>query len=170
MAEPFSAIQADFLEFTSRIVWCTTTTVDGQGRPRSRVLHPIFRVDGGRPVGWVLTGKTPVKTAHLAANPYVACSYWSPDQNVVYVDCIASWVEDEADKQRIWDVFLHTPPPLGYGERGLSGYSPEGPRAPLFTPMRLDPWRIQVLRFEGWTGNHVPRMWRANDEGETASD
>ena len=49
-----------------------------------------------RPVGGVVTSKTPVKARHLATNPYVACSYWSPAQSIVYIDCIARWVEDSA--------------------------------------------------------------------------
>jgi hypothetical protein len=35
-------------------VFCVATTVDGQGRPRSRMLHPIFGVRDGRPSGWAL--------------------------------------------------------------------------------------------------------------------
>lgn len=157
MAERFAEIEEDFLAFTAEIVWCTATTVDPRGRPRSRVLHPIFIVVDGRPVGWVLTSRTPVKTTHLAANPHVACSYWSPAQNTVQADCVASWVEDPHEKLRVYDLFATTPPPLGYD---VSGYGPDGPRSPLFTPLRLDPWRVQVLRFPGWGGDLTPRIWR----------
>lgn len=109
-------------------------------------------------MGWVVTSKTPVKVGHLAANPYVACSYWSPDQNIVYADCVASWVEDEESKRYVWDLFMTTPP-LGYD---LSWFRPQRPAHPLFSPLRLDPWRVQVLRFEGGEGNLVPRTWRAD--------
>ncbi len=162
MAESFAEFEDDFLRFTSEIVWCTVTTVDPKGRPRSRVLHPIFEVLDGRPVGWVITGKTPVKVKHLAANPYVACSYWSPAQNVVYVDCVASWVEVAADKRHVWDLFTTTPPPLGYD---LAGFGWEGPQSPIFTPLRLDPWRVQIMSgAEFPSGNLTPRMWRASDQ------
>jgi hypothetical protein len=163
VTESFAPFAEEFLRFTSEIVWCTATTVDSAGRPRSRVLHPIFEVTDDRPVGWVLTGRTPVKSRHLAANPHVACAYWSPAQNVVYLDCVASWVADnDAETKRyVFDLFATTPPPLGYGPEGVAGYGPDGPASPIFTPLRLDPWRVQILRFEGWTGNLTPRIWRA---------
>ncbi len=53
-------------------------------RPRSRILHPIWEVRVETPVGWVDTGRPPVKTTHLA------CMYWSPAQNTVSIDCLAS--------------------------------------------------------------------------------
>lgn len=162
MAEPFSALADEFLELTREIVWCTVTTVDAKGRPRSRVLHPIWEVIDGRPVGWIVTGKTPVKAGHLKANPHVACSYWGPSQNVVYADCVASWSEDAASKQHVWDLFMNTPPPIGYD---LRGFGAEGPNTPAFTPLRLDPWRVQVLRFKGWTEGLTPRIWRADAKG-----
>jgi general stress protein 26 len=162
MAESFASFEEEFLRFTSEIVWCTVTTVDAKGRPRSRVLHPIWQVIDGLPVGWVVTSKTPVKAGHLAGNPHLACSYWSPAQNTVAIDCVASWVEDQAGKQHVWDLFMTTPPPLGYD---LSGYGPEGLRNALFNPLRLDPWRVQIQRFEGWGEIRVPQIWRAGESG-----
>ena len=48
--EPFAE---EFLLRTGEIIWCTATTVDAQGRPRSRILHPIWQViDGCRSAGW----------------------------------------------------------------------------------------------------------------------
>lgn len=162
MAESFAAFEEEFRRYTSEIVLCTVTTVDGKGRPRSRMLHPIWQVIEGRPVGFVVTSKTPVKARHLAANPYVACSYWSPAQNVVYADCMASWVGDDAGKQHVWDLFMTTPPPVGYD---LSGFDPERTRNPLFTPLRLDPWRIQIMNGEGFPfGDRELRMWRAQGQ------
>jgi general stress protein 26 len=156
--EPFDAIRDDFLRFTADVVLCTATTVDPRGRPRSRILHPIFTVVDGQPVGWVLTGRDTLKARHLAANPHVACSYWSPAQNVVHVDCLASWVDDPAEKRRVWDLFMTTPPPLGYDL--VQGYGSLD--NPIFTPLRLDPYRIQVLRGEEYPwGNLTPRIWRS---------
>ena len=157
MAASFAEFEQDFLQFTSEIVWCTVTTVDPQGRPRSRILHPLWQMIDGLPVGWVFTNKSPLKARHLAANPHVACSYWSPAQNTVMIDCVADWVEDAATKRQIWDLFMTTPPPLGYD---LRAFGVPGPDSPAFTPLRLDPWRVQVLRFAGF-GNR-PRMWRAD--------
>jgi general stress protein 26 len=164
MAGSFAAFEEEFLRFTSEIIWTTVTTVDGKGRPRSRILHPIWQVIDGLPVGWIVTGKTPVKAGHLAHNPHVACSYWSPAQNTVTIDCVASWVEGAASKRHVWDLFMSTPPPLGYD---LTAFGSAGVDDPRFTPLRLDPWRIQILRFEGWGGNLTPRLWQAEGRGET---
>ena len=75
MTVPFAELAEDFLTFTADIVYCTVTTVDPAGRPRSRVMHPIFEVVDGQPRGWAVTDRSPVKTRHLAANPFVCCSY-----------------------------------------------------------------------------------------------
>lgn len=75
------------------------------------------------------------------------------------IDCVARWVEDTATKRQVWDLFMTTPPPLGYD---LRAFGVPGPDSPAFTPLRLDPWRVQVLRFTGF-GNR-PRMWRADRE------
>ena len=40
---------ARFVAIAHEIVWCTLATVDAAGRPRSRVVHPVWeeRPDGG---------------------------------------------------------------------------------------------------------------------------
>jgi pyridoxamine 5'-phosphate oxidase-like protein len=95
----FSDLQEDFLRITTETVFCTATTVDEQGRPRGRILHPIFVVRDGKPIGWALTGRTPLKTRLLAANPHISCSYWTPSHDTVFVDCAASWVEDDSESR-----------------------------------------------------------------------
>ncbi|EWT02666.1 pyridoxamine 5'-phosphate oxidase [Intrasporangium oryzae NRRL B-24470] len=158
---PLAEIIDDVMAFVADIVYCTVTTVDPRGRPRSRVMHPIFeRVDDGL-IGWALTGRSPVKTRHLAHNPHVSCSYWSPAQNTVAIDCVATWVDEADDVTRghVWSVFTDTPAPLGWGE--LTAYEPEGIHHRLFQPLRLEPWRIQVLRAEQLAAGDVrPRVWR----------
>jgi uncharacterized pyridoxamine 5'-phosphate oxidase family protein len=154
----FGDVERDFLELTSSIVWCTAATVDGRGRPRSRILHPIFTVRDGRPVGWVVTGRTPLKTRHLAANPHVSCTYWTPTQDTVIVDCVATWVEDVDERRRVFELFTTTPSPLGYPLEYLGG---ERWESPLFTPLRLDAWRVQVMRGSEFpSGNLAGRVWR----------
>src|SRR5918998_4395797 len=111
MDRSFAPFAEDFLAITSEVVWCTATTVDAAGRPRSRILHPIFEVADGRPIGWVATARTPVKTARLAANPHVAVAYWSPAQHTVIADCVARWVDDEAGKRHPLGLFAPPPPP-----------------------------------------------------------
>jgi Pyridoxamine 5'-phosphate oxidase len=152
-----------YLRITAETVFCTATTVDADGRPRNRMLHPIFVVRDVEPVGWALTGRTPLKVRHLAANPHMACSYWSPSHDTVFVDCVAHWVEGDADKQRVWELFLETPQPLGWGADGMAGYGPDKWRNPIFTPLRLEPWRVQVMRGEEYPlGELTGQVWRAH--------
>ncbi len=58
-----------FVEMAHRIVWASVATVDAHGRPRSRVLHPLWQWDGKRLIGWIATSPTPDKRAHQAAHP-----------------------------------------------------------------------------------------------------
>ena len=156
----FSDLEADFLRITAATVFCTATTVDGAGRPRGRILHPIFVVRDGRPLGWALTGRTPLKARHLAANPHVSCAYWSPSHDTVFVDAVVTWVEDDAEKAVVFALFRDTPPPLGWGAEGLAGYGPGEWREPLFTPLRLEPWRVQVMTGDAYpAGDLTGRVW-----------
>jgi general stress protein 26 len=157
----FRPFEADFLRLTADVVYCTVTTVDARGRPRSRVMHPIFEVVDGAPRGWAVTDRSSVKTRHLAANPYVACFYWSPVQNTVAIDCVASWVDDPAVRRYVWELFA-APGPPGWGD--MSGYGAAGIEHPQFHVLRLLPWRIQILRADEWAaGRFTPRIWRRAD-------
>ena len=78
-----------FVEMAHRIVWCSAASVDRQGRPRSRVLHPLWQWDGKRLSGWIATGPTPTKRAHLAASPYLSLNYWEPGQDTCVAECRA---------------------------------------------------------------------------------
>ena len=69
---------AAFVEMAHRIVWATVATVDGRGRPRGRILHPYWVWDGPSLVGWIATGPTPVKRAHLEASPFVSVTTGPP--------------------------------------------------------------------------------------------
>lgn len=154
----FGPFRRDFLRFTSDILYCTVTTVDGIGRPRSRVMHPIFEVVHDEPRGWAVTDRTPVKSRHLDLNPHVACMYWSPRQNTVAIDCTAVWVQDEGTKTYVWNLFA-SPAPPGWGN--MSGYGTVGIHHPQFQVLRLTPWRVQILRAEQFAaGDFTPRVWR----------
>ena len=45
-----------FVEMAHRIVWASVATVDTDGRPRSRVLHPLWTWDGSSSGMVVATG------------------------------------------------------------------------------------------------------------------
>jgi hypothetical protein len=132
-----------FVEMAHRIVWCTAATVDAQGRPRSRVLHPLWEWDGARLTGWIMTGPTPTKRAHIAAHPFVSCNYWAPTQDTCVAECEAAWANDEASRVRIWNLFKNAPPPVGYDPTIVPAWT--SPSVPAFGVLRLSPWRLRVF-------------------------
>ncbi|MEZ5166050.1 MAG: pyridoxamine 5'-phosphate oxidase family protein [Acidimicrobiales bacterium] len=102
-----------FVEMAHRIVWCTVATLDGRGEPRTRILHPIWEWDGESLVGWIATGKTPVKLAGLAASPHVSLTYWDSTQDTCTADCGAEWIADD-EREALWRRFAEGPAPVGY--------------------------------------------------------
>lgn len=139
----FSEIQDAFEAYIGDIVYATMTTVDKQGRPRARVLIPVWEVVDGEPLGWLATYKTPVKAGHLAGNPHTTFSYWTPRQNAVSVDTVAEWVEDIEVKRRVWDLYRKTSPRGAGYDLGNFWTSPGDPKLHV---LRLEPWRVQVIR------------------------
>jgi hypothetical protein len=125
------------------IVWCSVATVDTKGRPRSRILHPMWEWDGKQLTGWIMTGPTPTKRAHLAKTPFVSCNYWAPSQDTCVAECHAAWASDDATRTRIWNFFKNGPAPVGYDPTIIPGWT--SPTAPSFAVLRLDPWRLRVF-------------------------
>ena len=119
----FAEIEEEFTARVSRIVWCTVATVDTQGRPRTRILHPIW--EGS--TGWIATGRHSLKEKHLAANPYLSVSYWDQEHPQVYVDAKAEWQDDQAEKLRIWNLYKDTPVPYGYDPAIIWQAGPDDP-------------------------------------------
>ncbi|WP_166350891.1 pyridoxamine 5'-phosphate oxidase family protein [Phytoactinopolyspora limicola] len=141
--DSFSKIRADFEHIVGDVVYATMTTVDPEGRPRARVLLPIWQVVDGQLVGWLATYRTPVKVAHLASNPHATLSYWSPAQNTAAVDTVASWISNQDVKDTVWKLYQQgSPPGVGYDP---AAYWNGGPHDPMYQVLRLDPWRVQVL-------------------------
>jgi hypothetical protein len=132
-----------FVEMAHRIVWCSVATVDGQGRPRTRILHPIWQWDGERLVGWIATSPTPVKRAHLEAQPNVSLSYWAPTHDTCTAECRASWAFDDETRTMVWELFRNGPPPVGY-DPGMVPAWPS-PTSDAFAALRLEPWRLRVF-------------------------
>lgn len=132
----FAEIEQEFNERIQRVVWCSVATVDEKGAPRSRVLHPIW--EGS--VGWIATRKTPIKVAHLAHNPRVSLAYVAEPLTPVFVDGTAEWVDDRAHKERIWNLFKNTPPPLGYDPVPFFNNIDE----PGFSLLKITPLRIEI--------------------------
>jgi len=132
-----------FIEMAHKIVWATAGTVDAKGRPRARVLHPIWEWNGNEIVGWIATNPTPFKRAHLKASPNMSLNYWAPDQDTCVAECRASWEFDDATRTRVWDLFKDAPAPVGYDPAMIPTFV--GPTDEGFAALRLDPWKLRVF-------------------------
>lgn len=138
-----SDVAPAFVEMAHGIVWCGVATVDTKGRPRSRMLHPIWEWDGNTLVGWVATSPTPLKRAHLKASSFVSLNYWSTSQDTCVAECRAEWAFDDETRIRIWDLFKNGPEPVGYDPAMIPGW--DEPTSENFAALRLQPWRLRVF-------------------------
>jgi hypothetical protein len=132
-----------FVEMAHRIVWASIATVDDAGRPRTRILHPIWEWDGTQLRGWIATGPTPAKRAHLEHSPFVSCSYWSPTHDTCVAECRAAWAFDDATRVETWERFKDGPEPVGY-DPGIVPVWTE-PTADTFAALILEPWKLRVF-------------------------
>ena len=160
-----ATVASAFIDMAHRIVWATVATVDSHGRPRSRILHPIWQWDGERLTGWIATSPTPTKRAHLAVHPYASVNYWDVSHDTCAAECRAALVFDDETRRMVWELFLNGPPPVGYDPRIVPAWT--SPAAEAFAVLRLEPWRLRV--FPGTVlmgkGGQVLR-WR---EGQTST-
>ena len=148
-----------FVKMAHEIVWCTAATVDAKGRPRSRVLHPLWQWEDGRLTGWIATGPTPIKRAHLQASPYLSCNYWAPSQDTCVAECRAEWAFDEATRSLVWDLFANGPAPVGYDPATIPGW--DNAASPTFAALKLDPWRLRVMPGTAlMDGTYAALTWR----------
>lgn len=143
----FADIESAFLQRVHTMVWCNVATIDSCGRPRSRVLHPIWV----GAMGWIATRRSSHKAKHIATHPYVSLAYVSDVARPVYADCYAEWDDSAETKQWLWDQFLNTPPPLGYDPAPIFGSIDD----PGYGVLKLTPWRIELVQFP-----EPPRVWR----------
>jgi hypothetical protein len=151
----FAEIEEEFAARVSHIVWCTAVTVDRKGRPRSRILHPIWE----GPVGWIATGRDSFKARHLESNPYVSLTYWTPEHKQIYAECKAEWDDSPDQKRRIWELYKSTPPPLGYDPAIIPDWK-DGPESPSFGVLKLSPWRIELSSIFDMMAGKPPQVWR----------
>ncbi|HZP58340.1 MAG TPA: pyridoxamine 5'-phosphate oxidase family protein [Dehalococcoidia bacterium] len=155
--ESFSEIEDEFHARVRRIVWCTVATVDTRGRPRTRILHPIWEAG---PVGWIATGRHSLKAKHLARNDVIALTYWDPQQQEIHAQCRATWDDDVAQRRRIWELYKSTPPPLGY-DPGIIWKAPDGDD---FGVLRLDPLWIDLRGLAEMATGTPNRRWVAQQK------
>lgn len=145
---PPEEVVDEFVAIADRVVWCSLATVDRRGRPRSRVVHPIWQRTGDGLVGWVVTRPTPLKVAHLAHSPFVSCSYWDPAQDVAVAECRAQWEDARPD---VHELFRAAEPPLGFDPATMP------PDSKL---LRLEPWRLRAGRAERIAAGEPALAWR----------
>jgi hypothetical protein len=141
----FNEMVGDFITAAHTQVWCSVATLDTQNRLRSRVLHPIWEYNEREIIGWVTTGRHSLKAKHLAHNPTLSLCYMKDPLKPLYVDCYGEWVDDQSEKQRIFDLFVQTPPPLGYNPADFL-WTVDNHASGL---LKLKPWRIELADLFG---------------------
>ena len=149
----FSEIEEEFNRRVARTVWCTMATVDRKGRPRTRIIHPIWEGT----TGYIGTGRHSLKEKHLSSNPWTSFTYWDPAHEQIYVEAKAEWLDDMADKQRVWDLYKSTPPPLGYDPQMIWRAGVEDPE---FGVLKLTPWRIEIFSLGQLIQGQPSLVWK----------
>jgi general stress protein 26 len=148
--DDFADIAEEFRRRIEQTQWATMTTVDERGRPRGRLVHPVWE----EPVCWLATGRHSFKAKHLEQNPYVSLAYWDQSHEQIYAECTATWVDDGAERRRLWDLYAHKP----------EGYPLDRffrrPDHPEYGLLRLDPWRIELWDVKGLFAQTPPQVWR----------
>ena len=150
----FAQIEEEFMRRVQRTVWCTVATVDSRGRPRTRILHPVWEGT----TGWIGSDPNSPKAKQIAANPYVSLSYWDQNHEQVYVDARAEWIDGRAEQERIWNLFKSLPQPYGY-DMGMIWQG--GLDDPGFGVLKVTPWRIEMFSLQNMIGGEGPTVWRA---------
>jgi hypothetical protein len=158
---PLEQIAPAFRDMAHSIVWASVATVDPDGRPRTRILHPFWDWDGTDLVGWVATVPTPLKREHLHVHPEVSVSYWTTSHDTCSADCHAQWYVDDDTRQAVWDKFANGPAPVGYDPAIIPMWK-DGPLAEHFAVLRLTPYRLRVMPGTAMvTGQGDVLTWRA---------
>lgn len=146
----FAEIEEEFIQRVHRLVWCNVATVDERGRPRSRILHPIW--EGA--TGWIATGRSSYKSKQIDSNPFLSLAYVGDVFHPVFIECRAEWVDSPYEKRRIWQWFAAEPPPLGYDLAGFFDHVDH----PGYGLLKLTPWRLELVDFVGTSFER--RTWR----------
>ncbi|MEZ5225165.1 MAG: pyridoxamine 5'-phosphate oxidase family protein [Acidimicrobiales bacterium] len=137
-----ATIAPAFRDMAHRIVWCTAATVDASGRPRTRVLHPIWEWTDGELTGWIATSPNSVKAKHLAHQSALSLTYWDTSHDTCTADCDSSWETGDA-VQAGWDRFANGPAPVGYDPSIIPQWT--SAEVADFGVLRLTPTRLRVM-------------------------
>ena len=132
-----------FVETAHRIVWCTAATVDAKGRPRGRILHPIWEWDGSSLKGWIATSPLSLKGDHLRRTPSISLTYWTSSHDTATAECDAAFDPSDEARAALWDRLKNGPAPVGYDPAVIPGW--DSPQSEGFGALTLDPWLIRVM-------------------------
>lgn len=131
------AILPGFHARAARICWCQMATTDRQGRPRMRLVHPVW--DGA--TAWITTRPGSHKFKHFAKTPFVSLGYWDPAHDLAYAECAIQQVTDRAEMQHAWDYIKAQPEPYGFDPLTVA---PGGLDDPNFALLKATAWRLEV--------------------------
>ena len=151
------AIQ-QFVDVAHRIVWCNMATVDTKGRPRSRVVHPVWERQDTRITGWVVSRRTQLRLANLRHSAFASCSYWDARHDVAVAECSAEWLTDLQERARVWEFLASPPAPLGWDPSSIFPGGPEDDTAGI---LRLSPWRLSSRLAPDFAAGRAPLVFRA---------
>ena len=143
LSHDLSAVAPAFVEMAHRIVWCSAATVDRAGRPRSRVLHPVWEWDGSALRGWIATSPLSPKHRDLEATPFISLNYWASNHDTCLAECTATWTLDDESRVAGWDRIKNAPAPVGYDPSIIPGW--DSPTAPGFGILEVVPTRLRVM-------------------------
>lgn len=132
-----------FVDMAHSIVWANVATVDREGRPRSRILHPIWTWEDGCLSGYIGTTATKIKREHLEVTPHTSVNYWAPSHDTCVAECRAEWAHDDETCIMLWELFKSAPEPLGFDPAMIPTW--DGPTTDSFSVIKLDPWRLKVF-------------------------
>jgi hypothetical protein len=90
----FAEIDPEFIERVHRMVWCDMATVGPYDRPRTRIVHPVWKGD----TAWVTSLRVGPKADDIDRNPFVSHAYVSDPVQPAYAECIAFWVDDRDER------------------------------------------------------------------------
>lgn len=143
----FEEMQDEFEKRVARIVWAQMATVDRQGRPRMRLVHPVWEGT----TAWITTRPGTHKFKHLAKTPFVSLGYWDPQHELVYAECGIELVQDRGELAHAWEYFNSKPGPYGFDPTTVAPSMDDA----TFAVLKATAWRIEVRAV-----GVEPMVWR----------
>jgi general stress protein 26 len=145
----------DELSFWTRVhaaaakaTWAYLATALGD-QPKVRVVHPAF--EGERV--WVATGSGSAKARQVGKNSNVEMFYQvGADMVHLTVTGKAAFVEDLAEKKRIWNASIF--------DYDLAQFWPAGAESKDFGLMLITPTRVELTSLPEMMTGKKPEVWR----------